>query len=465
MANVAAMRALASQWHRSRKSVRMGLNSGVLINMLNRIIRGALSCAIIVLSSRSASLLARDVGGTAYWPQWRGPQRDDVATDKGLLSAWPEGGPPLIWTGTGLGDGYSSVVIDEGRIYTTGDRKDGEYLVCLEDGTGREIWSKRIGEAWRDGGARSTPTSDGESVYALTPNGDLLCVAAADGVTQWQKNMSKDFGGKMMSHWGYSESPLIDGDRVVCTPGADGAALAALNRKTGETLWLAKVGSCGGSGYSSIVRCQAGGVEQYVTVLGKTGGAVGVRATDGKLLWRHVGVAGKTANIPTPIVRGDYVFYTTGYDDGGSALLKIVPHGNELAAEEVYHKSANELRNHHGGVVLVGNYLYGGHGQNQGFPFCVNFETGESVWPRKRGPGERSAAVTYADGRLYFRYEDGVMALIETDPKECKVVSTFQIPQASKPSWAHPVIAGGRLYLRDKDRLLCYDVRQGGANR
>ncbi len=429
--------------------------------MLNRIIRGAACCAV-VLSSFSVSVVARDVGRTsAYWPQWRGPGRDDVAKDTRLLQAWPEGGPPLVWTGIKLGDGYSSIVIEEGRIYTTGDRKDGEYLICLDDANGKEVWSRRIGEAWHDGGGRSTPATDGKWVYALTPGGDLICASAVDGATVWQKNLSKDFGGKMMSGWGFSESPLIDGDHIICTPGADDAAMVALDRKTGETVWKATVDKCGGAGYSSIVRCKAGGVEQYVTVLGKTGGAIGVRAADGKLLWRDARVAGHTANIPTPIVRGDYVFYTTGYDDGGSALLKIVPHGDELAAEEVWHKQANELRNHHGGVVLVGDYLYGGHGQKQGFPFCVNFETGESMWPIKRGPGEGSAAVTYADGRLYFRYENGLMALIAADPKECKVIGTFNIPEGKRPSWSHPVIAGGRLYLRDKDRLLCYDIRQG----
>ena len=431
--------------------------------MLKQIVRDAVCYAVIVLTLCS-HVIAADAanvtsGKRAYWPQWRGPQRDDVASDKGLLPAWPKGGPPLVWEGKGLGDGYSSVVIDQGRIYTTGDRKDGEYLICLEDATGKEIWSKRVGDKWSDGGSRSTPTTDGDSVFALTPNGDLVCLAAADGADFWQKNLAKDFGGKMMSGWGFSESPFIDGDRVICTPGADDAALVALDRSTGETLWKAKIDNCGGSGYSSIVKSKAGGVDQYVTVLGKSGGAVGVRAADGKLLWRHAGVAGRVANIPTPIVRGDYVFYTTGYDDGGSALLKIVRRGKELSAEEVYHKAANELRNHHGGVVLVGDYLYGGHGQNEGFPFCVNFLTGESVWPRKRGPGERSAAVTYADGRLYFRYENGLMALIEADPAEYKIVSTFQIPDGSTPSWAHPVVAGGRLYLRDKDRLLCYDLK------
>jgi outer membrane protein assembly factor BamB len=437
--------------------------------MLNRVIRGAVCSAVVVASSYV--LVARGAGGAkeAYWPQWRGAGRDDVATDKGLLQEWPEGGPALVWTASKLGDGYSSVVIDDGRIYTTGDRKDGEYLICLSDADGKEIWAKRIGDAWKDGGARSTPAIAAGSreskplVYALTPNGDLVCLSAADGAAVWQKNLAKDFGGKMMSGWGFSESPLIDGERIICTPGADDAAVVALDRKTGEELWRAKVEKCGGAGYSSIVKCKAGGVEQYVTVLGKSGGAIGVRAADGKLLWRNATVAGKVANIPTPIVRGDFVFYSTGYDDGGSAVLKIVAKGNELAAEEVWHKDANELRNHHGGVVLVGDYLYGGHGQNQGFPFCVNFMTGENLWPKKRGPGERSAAVTYADGRLYFRYENGVMALIDADATECRVVSTFKIPEGKTPSWAHPVVAGGRLYLRDKDRLLSYDVRKSGS--
>jgi outer membrane protein assembly factor BamB len=417
-----------------------------------------------ILSLFQLSIVARGAGDgrSAYWPQWRGASRDDVSADTGLLQAWPEGGPPLVWTGAGLGDGYSSLVIAGGRIYTTGDRKDGEYLICLDDATGKEVWAKRIGERWSDGGSRSTPTTDGKLVYALTPSGDLLCAKTADGAIVWQKNLKTDFGGKMMSGWGYSESPLIDGDRIICTPGADDAAVVALDRNSGQTVWQARIEKCGGAGYSSIVKSKAGGVEQYVTVLGKTGGAVGVRAANGKLLWRHGGVAGGTANIPTPIAHGDYVFYTTGYEDGGSALLKIMPHGDEVAAEEVWHKDANELRNHHGGVVLVGNYIYGGHGQNQGFPFCVNFVSGKNTWPKKRGPGEGSAAVTYADGRLYFRYQDGLIALIDADPSQCKVISTFKIPKGSTPSWSHPVVAGGRLYLRDKDRLLCYDLRASG---
>lgn len=411
----------------------------------------------------SAATCAAAGSSTASWPQWRGPHRDDIAADKGLLAKWPEEGPPLEWTGEGLGSGYSSISIENGRIYTMGDRKDGEYLICLNGRNGKEIWSKHMGEGWNDGGPRCTPAVVGDSVYALTPRGVLICASSKDGSIRWQKDFAKDFGGKMMSGWGFSESPLVDGDRLIGTPGADDAALVALDRKTGETIWKSNIEKCGGAGYSSIVKCDPGGVEQYVTVMGKTGGAVGVRASDGKLLWRNDSVAGKVANIPTPIVRGDYVFYSTGYDDGGSALLKIVSKGDGQQAEEVYKKAANDLRNHHGGVVLVGDYMFGGHGQNQGFPFCINFETGESTWKRQRGPGDRSAAVTYADGKLYFRYENGLMALVEANPKEYKLISTFKIPEGSTPSWAHPVIAGGRLYLRDKERLLCYDIRDPKA--
>src|SRR4051794_28191941 len=217
--------------------------------MLRRIVCGVLGFAVLAVGL-GVVVGARDVRKSgAYWPQWRGPARDDVSQDKGLMKEWPEGGPPLAWTGTGLGDGYSSVVIDNGRIYTAGDRKDYEYLVCLDDRSGREIWSKRIGERWKDGGSRSTPTTDSDFVFALSPHGDLVCMAASDGAEVWRKNLSKDFGGKMMSGWGFSESPLIDRDRVVCTPGADGAALAALDRKTGKEIWRAKIENCGGAGY------------------------------------------------------------------------------------------------------------------------------------------------------------------------------------------------------------------------
>ena len=309
-------------------------------------------CILISQISLSACNAADTRGTEASWPQFRGPGRDDLSPEKGLLQSWPENGPPLVWTATGLGDGYSSIVVDDGRIYTTGDRKDGEYLICLSDTNGKEIWATRIGEIWHDGGSRSTPaiakgdsahgsgdSNDSDLAYALTPNGDLACVATSDGTIVWQKNLSKDFNGKMMSGWGYSESPLVDGDRLICTPGSDDAAIIALDRKTGRTIWQAKVDKCGGAGYSSIVKSKAGGVEQYITVLGKTGGAVGASASDGKLLWQNTAVAGGVANIPTPIVHGDFVFYTTGYDDGGSVLLKIVQNGEGLNAQEVWREA------------------------------------------------------------------------------------------------------------------------------
>lgn len=420
-----------------------------------------LSLLLTLLTAVSTTAArAADSPAGAYWPQWRGPGRDAIAKDQGLLKEWPEDGPPLAWSASGAGAGYSSVVIRDGRIVTMGDREDGCYVVCFPVGGGEPLWAQRVGDKWgNNDGPRCTPSMTDEFVYALTPHGDLCCLTVADGSPVWKKHMKDDFGGRMMSMWGYSESPLVDGDWLLCSPGADDAAIVALDARTGEVVWKSEIPDCGGAGYSSIIRTKAGGVDQYVTVLGEQGGAVGVAVDDGRLLWRHTKVAGRVANIPTPIVRDDYVFYTTGYDDGGCALLKLVPSAYAIEVEEVYVKEANELRNHHGGVILVGDYLYGGHGQNKGFPFCANFLTGEETWTRQRGPGKGSAAVVYADGMLYFRYEGGTMALIEAEPTECRIVSTFEIPEVSTPSWAHPVIAEGMLYLRDKDRLLCYDVR------
>ncbi len=396
----------------------------------------------------------------ADWPQWRGPERSGVSEETGLLKEWPQDGPPLAWKSSGLGKGYSSVSVAAGRILTMGDRDGAEYLIAVSAKNGEKIWSTKIGKRWRDGGPRSTPTIDGNAVYCLSPHGDLVAVRARDGREVWRKDMEKDLGGHMMSGWGYSESPLVDDNKLICTPGGDEAALVALNKKTGRVIWKAAIPEAGGAAYASVVVAEVGGIRQYITLLGKSGGLVGVAAKDGRLLWRHNKVANGTANVPTPVVMGDLVFYSTGYGDGGSVLLRLVPDGKKIEAEEVYVKSARELQNHHGGVILVGDHLFGGHGHNNGFPFCVELQTGEDSWKRGRGPGTGSAAIVYADGHLYFRYENAVMALIEASPDGLKVKSTFKIPDGKKPSWSHPVIAGGRLYLRDADRLLCYDLKE-----
>ena len=392
------------------------------------------------------------------WPQWRGPERNGVSKDAGLLKQWPESGPPLVWRVSGLGSGFSSVAVTGGRIFTTGDRGQDQYVVCLNAADGKEVWSTAIGKPGN--GARSTPTVDGELLYALSTRGqqeaEIVCLETATGKERWRKNFQKDFGGRMQQSWGYSESPLVDGDNVICTPGGPDAALVALKKKTGDIVWKAKVSGGDAAAYSSAVVAEVGGIRQYVQLLEK--GIVGVAAKDGRFLWRYNKIANGTANIPTPVVRGDLVFCSTGYNTG-AALLKLAPSGGGIKFEEKYFLPATEFQNHHGGMVLVGDHVYAGSGHNNGLPTCIDLKTGKIVWGKQRGPGTHSAAVVYADGNLYFRYENAVMALIEATPKAYTVSGTFNIPNGSTPSWSHPVVAGGRLYLRDQDRLLCYDVR------
>src|SRR5439155_24854305 len=234
----------------------------------------------------------------------------------------------------------------------------------------------------RNVGPRSTPTFHndpkiGKVIYVLGVTGTLACLKADTGAEVWKKNFVKDFGGRMMSGWGYSESVLIDGDKLVCTPGADKAAVVALNKDTGAVIWKSEVRDTGGAGYASPIKAEVGGVPMYITLLGKSGGVVAVHADTGKLLWRYNKISNGTANIPTVVVRGDLVWCSTGYGDGGSALLRVKPSQDGATVEEVKRYSSGELQNHHGGMVLVGDYLYFGHGHNEGYPACVEFKTGE----------------------------------------------------------------------------------------
>ncbi len=392
------------------------------------------------------------------WPSWRGPKRDAISTEKGLLTEWPEKGPEVVWTAENLGKGFSSIAIADGRIYTMGERKGGTFLICL-DLDGQEQWATNVGK----GDPNCTPTVDGNRVYTVDRNGELTCVGTESGNVLWTKSFTKDFGGKMMSGWGFSESPLVDGDRLIVTPGSNDAMLAALNKKTGDVIWKSAVPRLGdkgndGAAYSSIVISTAGGIKQYVQLVGK--GIVSVQASDGKFLWNYNKITNGTAAIPTPIVRDGYVFCSSGYGDGGAALLKIVNDGKGLRADEVWYKKAGELQNHHGGVVLLGDYLYMGHGHNQGLPVCVDFLTGKPAWGPQRGPGGDSAAVVYADGHLYFRYQNGVMALIEANSKELQVKGKFDVKTKDGPGWPHPVVLGGRLYLRDQQHLHCYNIKK-----
>lgn len=416
------------------------------------------TCAVAV--GVSAGARAED------WPQWRGPNRDAVSHETGLLQDWGPSGPPLVFKAAGLGDGLSSVAIADGRIFTMGDRDGAQHVIALGEKDGKALWSAKLGAAWADeyGGPRGTPAVDGELLYAVGTEGDLVCLETATGKERWRKSLVRDFGGFMMSMWKFSESPLVDGDRLIVTPGAPGAALVALDKRTGRELWRASLPDLGpkgkdGAAYSGIVISNGGGVKQYVQLLGR--GLVGVRADDGKFLWGYNRIANDVANIPTPVVKDDLVFSSTGYQTG-AALLKLVKSGESVTAQEVYFLDSKTLQNHHGGLVLVGDYLYAGHGHNRGVPICVELATGKVVWGGgdAKNAGTGSAAVAYADGRLYFRYQNGVVILIEATPSGYREHGSFTIPGVSHPSWPHPVISGSRLYLREQDALYVYDVRK-----
>lgn len=419
--------------------------------------------SVFLAAVAGMAVLARPAEG-GDWPQFRGPNRDGKCEETGLLKQWPEGGPKLLWTMTGLGRGYSTVAIVGGRVYTMGDRKgdDGEksqYVLAFDLASRKELWATRIGPPHTDG-PRCTPTVDGQFLYALGTDGDFVCLETATGKALWRKSFPKDFGGKMMSVWRFSESPLVDGDQVVCTPGGDEATLVALNKRTGETIWKCAVPRLNdrtpqGAGYTSMVAADILGTRQYIQIVGQ--GAVGVEAKTGKYLWGYGRIANRVANIPTPLVRDNYVFVTTSYKTG-SALLKIVKDGDKFKAEEVYFLGPQDFENHHGGVVLVGDCVYGGSGQNNGTPVCLDFMTGKIHW-KKPPLGKRSAAVLYADGHLIFRYEDGLVALIEATPEEFRLKGSFKAAVVDGPAWPYPVIHDGKLYLRANDTLMCYDVK------
>jgi outer membrane protein assembly factor BamB len=421
------------------------------------------SAAFLALAT--AVLAAQTAPRAMDWPQWRGPNRDGLSKETGLLTTWGPSGPPLAWKVGGLGVGFSSVAIAGSRIYTMGDRDGVQTLVALNQADGKPVWSARVGPAWDDemGGPRGTPTVDGDLVFAIGTEGDIVCVESATGRERWRKSLPRDFGGRMMSMWKFSESPLVDGDRVVFTPGGKDAYIVAADKRTGKELWRMAAPPAGprgreGAGYSSVVISNGGGVKQYVQLTGR--GLVGVRADNGKLLWSYNRVANDVANIPTPIVKGDLVFASTGYQ-AGSVLLKLVPSAGGVDAQEVYFLEARTLQNHHGGLVLVGDHVFGGHGHNRGFPIAVELATGKVAWGGDiRNAGTGSAAVVAADGHLYFRYQNGVVILIEATPQAYREKGSFTIPDVKNPSWPHPVVAGGRLYLREQDTLYVYDVRR-----
>lgn len=412
------------------------------------------------------SLLAADFSATAQtvaavngWHQFRGPNRDGLSAETGLMKTWPADGPKLLWEIKGAGGGMGSVTVGNGHVFVVGNRKEGVSITAFDLKTQQEAWSTVMCDK-RDQ-PNGAPTFDGERVYAVSKDGILACCDAKSGELIWRKSYTADLGGQIMSGWGFSESPLVDGDLVIGVPGGNDCTVAAMDKKTGEVKWKSSlpsdVGTRGkdGAGYTGVVISNGGGVKQYITLVGR--GLVSVRASDGKTLWTYNAVANGTANIPTPLVWDDYVFTSSGYGTG-AALLQLKKHGDGVMAEEKYFLQAGKFQNHHGGMVRIGDHIYAGSGHNNGIPVCIEWKTGKIVWEQTERPGRESAAVISAEGELYFRWQDGTMGLIEATPAGYKLGGTFKLPKVKGPSWPHPSIHDKKLLIRAQDQIFCYDL-------
>lgn len=398
-------------------------------------------------------LLTNGIARSADWPQWRGPERTGISAETGLLASWPDEGPRLAWKKTGLGIGFSTPAVAGRRLYVMGDRGGSEWIVALDvSQQGKPVWEMKVGPVRNEGagypGPRSTPTIERDRLYALGINGDLIAADARSGSILWRRDLVADFGG-VIPTWGYSESVLVDGNRLLCTPGGKQATIIALNKNNGEVVWKSAVGD--GAGYSSIIKADLAGRTQYVQFTAQ--GVIGVAADSGELLWRYGAPANGTANISTPIAHDNFAFAASGYGTGGG-LVSIEQAGSKFTAEQVFF--SRDIKNQHGGVILLQGYLYGAN--DPGMLTCLDFKDGKLMWSDRK-PGKCSLA--YADGRFYARSENGPISLVEATPSGCKLHGQFDQPDRSdQPSWPHPVVANGMLYLRDQDLLLAYDIRE-----
>lgn len=428
-----------------------------------------------IITTLSTAMLVAGLASAADWPQWRGPSRDDKSSETGLNKAFGAKAPPLAWKFSRTGIGYSGPSIASGKVYLVGGTardkdtdKHQDEAICLDEGTGKEIWRVKIGSEYDDsgsdknwgGGPRANPTVTPDGlVYFLGIRGDVYCLKAADGKLVWTRNYTRDFGGKLMSGWGFSESPLVDGDSIACTPGGSRGTIVRLDRKTGKTQWQSAELK-DDAAYSSLVRANLAGVDQYVTLTGKA--VAGVAVESGKLLWRlDCSDKFRVAVIPTAVIAGpDLVYATAGYG-AGCDLIKISGGASGQKAEKVF--SNKDVVNHHGGVILKDGFIYG-HSDTKGW-VCQDLKDGTLKWEWRRG-GFEKGSVTYADGALFCYGENsGDLVVLEAATSGPKQLGSIKLPERTKllrrsgKAWAHPVIANGKLYLRDQDLLYCYDLK------
>ncbi len=378
------------------------------------------------------------------WPQWRGPNRDGVSTETGLLKAWPAGGPPLAWQVKGAGEGYSSFSVSQGRLFTLGARGENEYVMAFDVASGKRLWETQHGRRFnndRGDGPRATPTVEGDRIYAFGASGDLTVLDAASGKVHWTINVLKQYGGSNIQ-WGLSESPLVLSDRILINAGG---TIAALKKTDGSAIWKTNGDQ---AGYSSAVVQKIGGVNQAIFFTSAR--VVGVDVATGRELWNYAQVANRVANIATPIVRANRVFLSSDYGTG-SALLELTPSGTNVNVREVYFTRA--MKNHHASSILVGDHLYG---FDSAILTSMHFDTGQVAW-QNRSVGKGS--LVFADERLYLFGENGVVGLAEASPTGYREHGRFQLKTGNLPTWSHPVVSGGKLFLRDQDNLYAYDVR------
>lgn len=424
----------------------------------------ALAVCSLIISVAPAASFSQEKD----WPQWRGPNRDGKSLEQGIRTDWRQNPPEHLWTAEGLGEGYGSVSIADGMIFSMGNVNNQQVVTASKLDGGEVVWQTPVTRSKPEhdySGSRSTPTYAEGKLYVVPSNGSIVCLDAKTGKVHWNRDFS-DWQGRMMSVWGYSESPLVDGNFVLCTPGGPQAAIVKLDRRTGKEVWRCAIPRGGdgkniqgkdlqkGAAYSSIVKQKVGKVDQYVQLVGE--GVIGVRADDGKLLWGYEDVSNDVAAIPTPIVGDDFVFASSGYGTG-SCRLDLKASGKNVSAKLNYFLRSNQFENHHGGMVLHDGYVYAGHGHNKGFPICVRVSDGKIMW-NERGPGAGSAAVLMVDDHLIFRYQNGLLALVEVNPQVYKEKGTFKPVVQQGESWAHPVVLDGKLYLREQNSIMCYDL-------
>jgi outer membrane protein assembly factor BamB len=426
-------------------------------NLMNAWIVSSLIHANGVLYLASAGTLhAIDSTGSADWPQWRGPGRFNVSAETGLLQEWPEEGPPLLWTLSGLGTGIASASVAGGQVFTTGYHEESEFAYALDAGSGEARWATRIGPTVRESSlmrwlSQRAPTVDDDRVYVSSAGGDLFCLATGTGDILWRMNYPDDFLS-LRPIWGFCDYPLVDGEKLIAVPAGPAATAVALDKRTGVVIWQTHVPEVNREGYSAPVVSEAAGVRQYVVSFADS--LLAVAADDGRLLWRHPRQVRVAASY-TPMIQGDWVFAPDGYG-AGMRLLRIFRNGESLRAQEQYHLPFN-FNPFQDATALVGNHVYAF--QTAGLPVCIEWQTGDLAWGPLRTGIEGRAAMTAADGHLFLRGANGLMVLVEATPAAYVEKGSFLIPDREEAQGVtSPVVAGGRLYLRDNDRLLCYDV-------